>query len=210
MIVSERRWSKPQRANIEGSDTQSRMFSPKLGSQIEAWFQHLSPGVRIHSDLLKGTDLASIRFSYSSGTIGQISEERRPGNVGFGLTYSLPIITSLLAAPPGSLLLLENPEAHLHPRGQAALGGLMVKCANDGVQIIVETHSDHILNGIRIASKNSGVDPFDSIRICNFTRDADSGDSYIETPRVLLNGELTAWPDGFFDEWEKSLEELLR
>ena len=86
----------------------------------------------------------------------------------------------------------------------------MVKCAADGVQIIVETHSDHILNGIRIAAKNSKSNPFDTIRICNFTRDTDSGDSYIETPRILPNGELTAWPDGFFDEWEKSLEELLR
>lgn len=183
--------------------------TPKLYDQISGWMQYLSPGVRLEAGRLSQTDLVSLRFSYVSTEIAQGSGLRRPSNVGFGLTYCLPIVTACLAAPQGAVLLLENPEAHLHPRGQAALGTLLAKCANDGVQIIVETHSDHVLNGIRLAVKNEDISP-NKVQLCNFTRDPVTGDSYIETPVVLANGELTAWPEGFFDEWEKSLEDLLR
>jgi predicted ATPase len=183
--------------------------TPKLYDQVNGWLQHLSPGVRLSAERIKLTDLVTLGFSYASTELAQDSDRRRPANVGFGLTYSLPIVTACLSAPAGSLLLLENPEAHLHPRGQAALGTLLAKCAGDGVQILVETHSDHILNGIRLAVKHGAISNTD-VRLCHFTRDTGTGDSYIETPMVLPNGELSSWPEGFFDEWERSLEELLK
>jgi predicted ATPase len=182
--------------------------TPKLYDQISGWLQHISPGVRLEASRLSKTDLVTLRFSYESTEIARGSGQRRPSNVGFGLTYCLPVVTACLAAPPGGLLLLENPEAHLHPRGQVALGTLISKCADDGVQIIVETHSDHVLNGIRMAVKNGDISP-EKVQLCNFNRHPVTGDTYIETPVVLANGELTAWPEGFFDEWEKSLETLL-
>ncbi|MEN9374074.1 MAG: hypothetical protein RIR79_1626 [Pseudomonadota bacterium] len=183
----------------------------KLYDQVSGWMQHLSPGVRLRSsdsERIKQTDLVTLGFSYASTELAHDSDRRRPVNVGFGLTYSLPIVTACLSAPPGSLLLLENPEAHLHPRGQAAMGALLAKCASDGVQILVETHSDHILNGIRLAVKNKTIKNTD-VSLCNFVRDTATGDSYIQNPMILPNGELSAWPEGFFDEWERSLEELL-
>lgn len=183
--------------------------TPKLYDQVNGWLQHLSPGVRLSAERIKLTDLVTLGFSYASTELAQDSDRRRPANVGFGLTYSLPIVTACLSAPAGSLLLLENPEAHLHPRGQAALGTLLAKCAGDGVQILIETHSDHILNGIRLAVKHEAI-PNTDVRLCHFTRDTGTGDSYIETPMVLPNGELSAWPEGFFDEWERSLEDLLK
>jgi len=192
------------------SDLTTRIVAtPRLYDQVNGWLQFLSPGVRLRSDQLSDTDLVSLRFSYASTEIAQDSRDRRPSNVGFGLTYSLPIIVALLSAPPGALLLLENPEAHLHPRGQVALGSLIARCAADGVQVIVETHSDHLLNGIRLAVRRKHISS-SSVRLCNFTRDPTTGDTYIETPAVLDSGELTAWPSGFFDEWEKSLENLLK
>lgn len=197
--------------SIEGMPTglmERIVATPKLYNQISGWLQHISPGVRLEASRLTKTDLVALSFSYESTEIARGSGQRRPSNVGFGLTYCLPIVTACLAAPPGALLLLENPEAHLHPRGQVALGTLISRCAADGVQIIVETHSDHVLNGIRMAVKNRDIQP-DKVQLCNFNRHPVTGDSYIETPVVLENGELTAWPDGFFDEWEKSLEVLL-
>jgi predicted ATPase len=182
--------------------------TPKLYDQLSGWLQHLSPGVRLDARRLSQTDLVTLGFSYASTQIGEDSSRRRPSNVGFGLTYCLPIVTACLAAQQGAILLIENPEAHLHPRGQAAFGALLAKCAADGVQIIVETHSDHVLNGIRLAVKKKDIDSAE-VQVCNFTRDPITGDSFIETPKVMPNGELTAWPIGFFDEWEKSLEELL-
>lgn len=183
--------------------------TPKLYDQISGWLQHLSPGVRLDAERIRQTDLVTLGFSYNSTQLAQDSERRRPTNVGFGLTYCLPIVTACLSAPPGALLLLENPEAHLHPRGQAALGTLLAKCAADGVQILVETHSDHVLNGIRLAVKHQTIANTD-VSLCHFVRDTDTGDSYIQNPMILPDGELSAWPEGFFDEWEISLEELLR
>lgn len=194
------------------SELGSRIDStPKLFSQIGRWLQHVSPGVRISAKHLDDTDSIRLAFSYASTGVGRDSPSRRPSHVGFGLTYSLPIVTACLAAPKDALLLLENPEAHLHPRGQMAMGLLLAKCAADGVQIILETHSDHVLNGIRLAVKSSesGINA-DDVQICNFSRDPLTGDSFIESPLVLPNGDLSSWPEGFFDEWEKSLEALLR
>jgi len=75
---------------------------------------------------------------------------------GFGLSYTLPVITALLVGTliPNSLVIIENPEAHLHPRGQTEIARLIALCAQVGTQIIIETHSDHLFDGIRIAAKN--------------------------------------------------------
>lgn len=199
----------PTARGVEVELMQRMAATPKLYDQISGWLQHLSPGVCLDAERIKQTDLVTLGFSYKSTELAQDSERRRPTNVGFGLTYCLPIVTACLSAPPGSLLLLENPEAHLHPRGQAALGTLLAKCAADGVQILVETHSDHVLNGIRLAVKHQTI-AHTAVSLCHFVRDTATGDSYLQNPMILPNGELSAWPEGFFDEWENSLDELLK
>ncbi|WP_341908512.1 DUF3696 domain-containing protein [Polaromonas sp. YR568] len=180
----------------------------KLADQTAAWMQMLSPGVRLRAIPVDLADATSLRFQYTSTEISSGTREHRPSNVGFGLTYSLPIIVACLAADQGGLLLLENPEAHLHPRGQAALGRLLAMCCADGVQIIVETHSDHLLNGIRVAVKQQAIDA-ENVALHYFKRDVRSGESNVESPRILPDGQLDRWPDGFFDQWDKSLDALL-
>lgn len=180
-----------------------------LLDQTAGWLQHLSPGVRPRAIPVELADAASLQFSYTGTALDSESRTHRPSNVGFGLTYCLPIIVACLAAPAGALLLLENPEAHLHPRGQAALGQLLARCAADGVQIIVETHSDHVLNGIRLAVKQEEGVKADDIALHYFTRDINTWESRIESPRVLPDGQLDRWPEGFFDQWDRSLDALL-
>ncbi|RQO60565.1 DUF3696 domain-containing protein [Paucibacter sp. KBW04] len=182
--------------------------TPRLGDQTAAWLQMLSPGVRLRAIPVDLADATSLRFQYTSTDIASSTREHRPSNVGFGLTYSLPIIVACLAAESGAILLLENPEAHLHPRGQAALGRLLAMCCADGVQIIVETHSDHLLNGIRVAVKQKAIDA-DSVALHYFQREILSGESQTESPRILPDGQLDRWPEGFFDQWDKSLDALL-
>jgi len=181
--------------------------TPKLLDQIASWLQFLSPGARLKTSRVPGADEVLLQFNYTSHKI-DIAGSYRPTNVGFGLTYSLPIIVACLSAPKGALLLLENPEAHLHPRGQSALGELLAQCAADGVQIIVETHSDHLLNGIRQATKKSTISS-DDVALHFFSRSTETGETNIESPKLLPNGKLTSWPDGFFDQWDKSLDILL-
>lgn len=124
--------------------------SPQLKHQVEAWIGEISPGIQIHYE--RAETLDAVQMSYSFVAVRDTSARYRPTNVGFGVSYTLPVITALLCAKPGDLLLLESPEAHLHPRGQAKLGELLSRAAASGVQIIVESHSDHVMNGIRVAA----------------------------------------------------------
>jgi predicted ATPase len=183
--------------------------TPKLLDQIGGWLQELSPGVRLRAERLRGTDEVVLQFNYVGRARGLESGAYRPTNVGFGLTYSVPIIVACLAAPEGALLWIENPEAHLHPQGQAAVGELLALCAADNVQIVVETHSDHVLNGIRLSVKREKIAAKD-VQLHYFTRDVASGDCAIESPAILPDGQLSNWPKGFFDQWERSLDELLK
>lgn len=180
----------------------------KLNDQANLWMQHISPGIRIEVENIELTDLVTLGYSYASTRLARGSGRRRPTNVGFGITYSLPILVACLSAPSESLLLIENPEAHLHPKGQFALGELLARTAADGVQIFVETHSDHIMNGIRFAVRKEVIKN-SAVYFHHFSRDAGTGESSFESPYINSNGSLSDWPEGFFDEWEKSIERLL-
>jgi len=180
-----------------------------LGDQVSGWLQQLSPGVRVSADELVGTDDVVLRYDYVGRTgVNESSRRIRPSNVGFGLTYSLPLVVACLVAAPKTLLLLENPEAHLHPQGQAALGELMVRAASDGVQIIVETHSDHVLNGIRLAAKHKLIEASEIV-IHYLSRRVDTGFVSAESPAILEDGSLSNWPQGFFDQWDIAVDALL-
>lgn len=179
-----------------------------LLDQVAGWLQQISPGVRLSTPLLKGTDEVLLQFNYMGRLRESGSDSYRPTNVGFGLTYSLPIIVACLAAPQEALLLLENPEAHLHPRGQAALGELISRCVNDGVQVVVETHSDHLLNGIRLAVKRKLISNSDVV-LHFFQRPVETGETFVQSPTMFENGRLSNWPDGFFDQWDKDVDALL-
>jgi len=174
--------------------------------QVNAWMQEFSPGVRVEPEGVAMTDLVRLAYAYR-GEKAAYSEPLRPTNVGFGLTHVLPVVTACLAAEPGSLLIIENPEAQLHPRGQAALGRLIALTASAGVQVLVETHSDHVLNGIRLTAKHGLLDAAHT-RLHFFSRVPGSAATY-ETPVLNPEGRLSFWPEGFFDQWERSLDQLL-
>ena len=174
--------------------------------QVVAWMQELCPGVNLEATEIPGID--SVRLSYGfGGTAGlDSSQRRRPTNVGFGLTYALPIVVACLTAAPGSLILLENPEAHLHPRGQARMAALIAAAAAAGAQLIVETHSDHVLDGTRLAVKQGRLKAADTA--VHYFRGNGAG-VQIVTPVVGEDGTLSEWPEGFFDETDHTLDQLL-
>ncbi len=174
--------------------------------QTECWLSEIREDIRIH--LKQYPDLDKIGVKYSFYRNGMFSNEYRATNVGFGLTYCLPIIISCLHSKPGSIIIIENPEAHLHPKGQVALGKFISKVAASGTQIIIETHSEHILNGIRISVKNNDVNNED-ISLHYFNWDIEEECADLITPIIDDNGRINEWPEGFFDEWEKGLMELL-
>jgi predicted ATPase len=117
-------------------------------------------------------------------------------------------LVALLSAKRGYLVLLENPEAHLHPRGQSKMGELIARATLVGAQIIVETHSDHIMNGIRVAARRQLIKP-ESAAFHFFQRAENGRDIDVETPELDEEGRLDYWPKNFFDEWKANLDKLL-
>lgn len=178
--------------------------SKNLIDQVEAWMGEISPGTRLKIALKSDIDLVSIQYFYGD------SRPYRATNVGFGISYTLPIIVSILTSEPDTLILLENPEAHLHPKGQFKMGELLALAASCGVQIVVETHSDHVLNGIRLAVHDGKLNP-KNVKLHYFQRVNKEGQLVTElvSPNINRHGKIDRWPDGFFDEWDKSLEALL-
>jgi predicted ATPase len=120
-------------------------------------------------------------------------------------------LVAILSAQPNALILLENPEAHLHPKGQSKMGRLLALAANCGIQIIVETHSDHLLNGIRVAVCEE-LTKADDVKLYYFRRHLEDENNIITkvvSPRLYQDGGIDLWPDGFFDQSEHDLMNLL-
>lgn len=172
---------------------------------VQAWLGEISPGVKLDVKPLGDTGFATAGFGF--GLKGEVSSRYyRATHVGFGLSYSLPLLVALLSAKEGDVILLENPEAHIHPRGQAQLARL-IALAGHHAQVIVETHSDHIMNGLRVAVKNGDIDA-ENVSFDYLSREGRI--SKVETPKIDINGKLSFWPKGFFDEHEKLLSALVR
>lgn len=182
------------------------VLHPSVSSQIliyqtQAWLSEISPDVNINTKSYTEAGLVGMSFS---------KDGYNPINVGFGLSYVAPVVIAILKAKPGDLLIIENPEAHLHPRGQRKMGELISAACSGGVQIILETHSDHLLNGIRLSVKNQKINR-NLIRLNYFYAEKDKNNNIVHkkcSPAILDNGSLSAWPDGFFDEWDKAVDEL--
>lgn len=179
-----------------------------LYQQVNEWLSVIRPGaeVRVSDQPESGTNTLSFEFINSKDNPGPY----RSQNVGFGLTYVFPLLVAILASEKGTLLLLENPEAHVHPRGQAELGVLLAKAAANGVQLIVETHSDHILNGVRYAVKENMINK-DDVNLMFFTGAVvkDKFKHYIDYVKILDKGKLSHRPKDFFDVWDEMLTKLL-
>lgn len=127
-------------------------------------------------------------------------------NVGFGYSYILSIIVTALIAKKGDMVIIENPEAHLHPEAQTRLTFLLAKLGSRGVQVFIETHSEHVINGIRLAAlKNEYKIQNDDIRIFFFDRNFDKIDLIIEK-----TGRIPNWPERFFDQYQHELAEIIK
>lgn len=133
----------------------------------------------------------------------------KPVNVGFGYSYVLPVIVASLLAKKGSMLILENPEAHLHPAAQSRLMDLIIKLAMEkNLQVVVETHSDHVVNDLRIARKNGEIERTDAL-ILFVDHDSKTMQTIVEEIECDKNGTLSREPDDFLDEWTKQLLKLI-
>lgn len=176
-----------------------------LNKQVEYWMDYIIPGIEISTDDVTDLRISKMSLRQPALDTGFLS----PYNFGFGIAYVLPIIVTGLIAKKGSVFLVENPEAHLHPKGQSHIGYFLAMMALSGVQIIVETHSEHVLNGIRIAALKNGMSAED-ISINFFAINKDGEEPQHEVKHISLNErmDLEVWPEGFLDQEEEDLRML--
>ncbi len=175
---------------------------PTRYRQVEARMESFFPGCVLAVEKVPRVNAVTLGIRTSKNT-----DFHRPVHTGFGLTQVLPIVVAALSASSGGLLLIENPEVHLHPAGQASMGGFLAEVASTGVQVVIETHSDHVLNGIRRAVKNGALTS-DNVALHFFrARRDERTDSapQVESPTIDAHGNIDNWPDGFFDQFDKDM-----
>ncbi|NKF14401.1 AAA family ATPase [Rhizobium phaseoli] len=161
------------------------------------------PGSRFECQELVLQDLATLSYQIGSS----IRSSVRPTHIGFGLSYTLPIIAGALSLNRNGVMIVENPEAHLHPFSQSRLGMFLAMIAAAGRQIFIETHSDHVVNGIRLATK-FGVVQANEIFLNHFTYDFREECTVADQIRMDQKGKVSSWPRGFFDQIESDLSKL--
>ena len=172
---------------------------PTLMHQVGARMNSFFPGCSVNVQPVPQANAISLGIRMSEAT-----DYLRPIHCGFGITQVLPIVISALSIPQNDLLLIENPEAHLHPAGQALMGQFLAEMANFGIQVIVETHSDHVLNGIRRAVK-SGIIPSEKV-VLHFFRARTPDSPQVLSPVIDNSGNVDVWPEGFFDQFDKDMD----
>ena len=170
-----------------------------LKAQTELWLSRVTRPLQIDTEAFTGTSVTAIKFRTGEAWV-------KPTNMGFGVTYALPVIVAGLIAGNGGLLLVENPEAHLHPAGQSEIGVFLATIAAAGVQVIVETHSDHVLNGVRRAIGDRQLLSATDATVYYF----DAAGSEPQELSFTERGSISAWPRGFFDQYQLDVAALTR
>lgn len=159
-----------------------------------------------HIDLDKVGDNLVLKIN-SAGD----SQLYQPVNVGFGYGYILSLLASIVLAPSGSFIIVENPEAHLHPSAQARLMNELIKTAREcDIQLIVETHSDHVLNTALRAVKEEQI-AVEDMKILFFSKSQDGEgrhESRVQNLVVNQLGHIINPPKQFFEQYSQDLRAL--
>jgi hypothetical protein len=176
-----------------------------LSEAVEAWAAHLGlvDGVTIG-------DLAAIGLTVRVRPRGLEGDIPLP-SVGVGVSQLMPVLVRCLLAEPGSLILLEQPELHLHPGLQQRLADFFVAIARSGRQLIVETHSEYFVSRIRRRIAAADGDEVRSLtRIIFAERDQETGVTDYRGIEVSPYGDIDDWPRGFFDQAAEEEREIIR
>jgi predicted ATPase len=124
----------------------------------------------------------------------------------------LPVIGAVLLANPGDLVVLEQPELHLHPDAQLQLAEFFVAAMKSGRRLLIESHSEHFLNKLRLMTARAEAEVaeelIEKVGFVFAERDADSGVSQFREVLLTSDGSVQNWPRGFFDQGSNTAKEL--
>lgn len=192
-----------------------------VGSSFPGLFQHYMASVIYHwkdsrDDRLKqiGTSLETLGLTWKVDVskiedtqvelqVGRLTHAAKAGardlvsiaDVGFGVSQVLPVVVALLAAEPGQVVYIEQPEIHLHPRAQVAMAELLADAARRGVIVIAETHSWGLLQGVQGLVAEKKLKP-ELVKLHWFERGKD-GFTKIISKDLDETGAFGDWPEDF-------------
>lgn len=186
---------KPTDVGSVGENTVDVMFhgivnDPTKYEKVRKWMKHMGLAFDIN---ISRIDEAIYVLNITDPELGI---EVNISDVGFGASQILPIMVEGYYANPGTILLIEQPEIHLHPRLQSDLCDLFIDFIKDGKQLVVETHSEHIILRIQRRIAEGKLSPED-VNILFFEPSSDG--SVITHIEFDQSGLLSDWPKGFFD-----------
>lgn len=170
--------------------------------QVDAWMGYIFSDMSVKPERLTQEYCRVVLRGHHYG--GYVAAP----NTGFGITYALPVIIDGLAASEGSMLIVENPEAHLHPKAQSNIGFFLGMMAAAGVKVLVETHSEHVVNGVRRAVLFADGISYKDLSVCFFPQDPDS--EVFTHITMDERGNLSDFPVDFFDQVRQDMLEIMR
>lgn len=124
-----------------------------LYEQVNYWLNYIVGTNLIMRDIKK-TNYLQVKYNNNPANLNSEAMYSRPINVGSGISYLITILITCLASDKDDIIIIENPEIHLHPKAQSRLCEFLYFISSSGRQLFVETHSDHIFNGVRVGISN--------------------------------------------------------
>lgn len=171
-----------------------------LLGQVNWWLNYIV-GAQISTEEITGTDF--VKATYQMNLLRNI----RPGNIGSGISYLISILIMCLSSPKDGIMVIENPEIHLHPTAQSKLCEFFYFIAEADRQIFMETHSDHIFNGFRVGLANETMKD-DMVNI-QFTYLNNEHLTQTEKVKIGKYGRVENQSKDLFDQFDIDLNKML-
>ncbi len=171
-----------------------------LDYQVNYWLKYIT-GVSVNSEEIPQADI--IKVTYSDGMLKNL----RPLNVGAGISYVASVLIACLSAPQKGIIIVENPEIHLHPLAQSRLCEFFYFISLSGRQLFLESHSDHIFNGFRAGITLDTMEQ-EKVNIYFVSRDED-GVSKVERVRIGKRGRILNQQPDLFDQFDKDMIRMI-
>lgn len=178
---------------------EDELTSDTIESYANYWLDKIFEGAEIKTEVMSDIDIIKFSIKPSKKEVFY-----KPTNVGYGFSYSLPILVAGLIAKKGDILIIENPEAHLHPYAQSILSKFLAGVSRVGVQVLVESHSEHILDGFRIIVHDKIID-LNEFNVLYFDKNEET---YFHKIDIKNDGDIENWPTNFFDQSTNDLNYL--
>lgn len=189
--------------NLTTIVNEERIFdngSKTLDFQVNFWLNKIL-GAKISLENITSGNIITANYSQNQ------NKKVRPYHIGAGISYLVGILILCLLIEKDKTIILENPEIHLHPKAQSELSTFLCFIAKSGVQLIIETHSDHIFNGVRKNINNNNINK-DLVGI-NFFELNEEGISHTYEINLNEQGRIINVKEGLFDQFDNDLDELL-